>query len=63
MNTDARNKKIVAVVTGIGFETCLLLAKNGFFTYAIMPNLDKSDTNIDLKQKEKLPLEVLKLLM
>jgi NAD(P)-dependent dehydrogenase (short-subunit alcohol dehydrogenase family) len=56
MNTDARNKKIVAVVTGsssgIGFETCLLLAKNGFFTYAIMPNLDKSDTNIDLKQKE-----------
>ncbi|HZC50037.1 MAG TPA: SDR family oxidoreductase [Nitrososphaeraceae archaeon] len=65
MNTDVRNKKIVAVVTGsssgIGFETSLLLAKNGFFTYATMRNLDKSDAIIDLKQKEKLPLEVLKL--
>jgi NAD(P)-dependent dehydrogenase (short-subunit alcohol dehydrogenase family) len=54
-----------AVVTGsssgIGFETCILLAKNGFFTYATMRNLDKSDANIDLKQKERLPLEVLKL--
>jgi hypothetical protein len=26
-----------------------------------MRNLDKSDANIDLKQKERLPLEVLKL--
>jgi NAD(P)-dependent dehydrogenase (short-subunit alcohol dehydrogenase family) len=67
MNTDDRNKKVVvvAVVTGsssgIGFETCLLLAKNGFITYATMRNLDKSDAIIGLKQKEKLPLEVVKL--
>src|SRR5215211_6744874 len=65
MNTDDRNKKVVAVVTGsssgIGFETSLLLAKNGFFTYATMRNLDKSDAIIDLKQNEKLSLEVLKL--
>ena len=65
MNTDDRNKKVVAVVTGsssgIGFETSVLLAKNGFITYATMRNLDKSDAIIDLKQKEKLPLEVLKL--
>jgi NAD(P)-dependent dehydrogenase (short-subunit alcohol dehydrogenase family) len=65
MNTDDRNKKVVAVVTGsssgIGFETSLLLAKNGFFTYATMRNLDKSNKIIDLKQKEKLPLEVVKL--
>jgi NAD(P)-dependent dehydrogenase (short-subunit alcohol dehydrogenase family) len=65
MNTDVRNKKIVAVVTGsssgIGFETSLMLARNGYFTYATMRNLDKSDAIIDLKQKEKLPLEVLKL--
>jgi NAD(P)-dependent dehydrogenase (short-subunit alcohol dehydrogenase family) len=51
-----------AVVTGsssvIGFETCILLAKKDFFTYATMRNLDKSDANIDLKQKERLPLEV-----
>jgi len=59
-----RNKK-VAVVTGsssgIGFETSLLLAKNGFFTYATMRNLNKSQGIIDLKHKEKLPLEVLQL--
>src|SRR5919197_5507939 len=65
MNTGKINKTKVAIVTGsssgIGFETSLLLAKNGFFTYATMRNLDKSNTIIDLKQKEKLPLEVLKL--
>jgi NAD(P)-dependent dehydrogenase (short-subunit alcohol dehydrogenase family) len=65
MNAVNRNKKVVAVVTGsssgIGFETSLLLAKNGFFTYATMRDLDKSNKIIDLKQKEKLPLEVLKL--
>jgi len=66
MNAVDRNKKVVvAVVTGsssgIGFETSLLLAKNGFFTYATMRDLDKSSKIIDLKQKEKLPLEVLKL--
>jgi NAD(P)-dependent dehydrogenase (short-subunit alcohol dehydrogenase family) len=56
---------VVAVVTGsssgIGFETSLLLARNGFFTYATMRNLGKSNKIIELKQKEKLPLEVLKL--
>jgi NAD(P)-dependent dehydrogenase (short-subunit alcohol dehydrogenase family) len=65
MNAVDRNKKVVAIVTGsssgIGFETSLLLAKNGFFTYATMRNVDKSNKIIDLKLKEKLPLEVLKL--
>jgi NAD(P)-dependent dehydrogenase (short-subunit alcohol dehydrogenase family) len=65
MNAVDRNKKLVAVVTGsssgIGFETSLLLAKNGFFTYATMRNVGKSNKIIDLKLKEKLPLEVLKL--
>jgi NAD(P)-dependent dehydrogenase (short-subunit alcohol dehydrogenase family) len=60
-----RSKKIVAVVTGsssgIGFETSLLLARNGFYTYASMRNLAKSDSIIDLKQKEKLPLEAVQL--
>ena len=59
------NKKTVAVVTGsssgIGFETCLSLARNGFHTYATMRNLAKSDSIIDLKQKEKLPLEAAQL--
>ena len=63
MNSN-RNKK-VAVVTGsssgIGLETSLLLARNDFYTYVTMRNLDKSKTITDLKQKEKLSLEVLKL--
>ena len=65
MNTDDINKKKIAIVTGsssgIGFETSLLLARNGFLTYATMRNLDKSDRIKELKQKERLPLEVLKL--
>lgn len=59
------NNKTVAVVTGcssgIGFETSLMLARNGFYTYATMRNLGKSETIIDLKQKEKLPLQALHL--
>src|SRR2546423_7860203 len=65
MNTGDRKKNVVAVVTGsssgIGFETSLLLARNGFFTYATMRNLHKSNRINELKQKERLPLEVLKL--
>ena len=65
MTTDDNNKKAVAVVTGsssgIGYETSLLLAKNGFFTYATMRSPDKSNKIINLKQNEKLLLEVLRL--
>ena len=59
-----RNRK-VAVVTGsssgIGLEISLLLARNGFYTYATMRNLDKSKAITNLKQKEKLSLEILQL--
>ena len=59
------NKTKVAIVTGsssgIGFETSLLLARNGFFTYATMRNTKKSNRLNELKQKERLPLEVLQL--
>ena len=38
----------VAIVTGsssgIGFETSLVLAKSGFFTYATMRNLGKGES-------------------
>ena len=65
MDTDDINNTKVAIVTGsssgIGFETSLLLARNGFFTYATMRNPDKSKKIVGLKQKERLPLEVLKL--
>jgi len=55
----------VAVVTGSstgnGFETSLLLAKNGFYTYATMRNLDKSTRMKEITKKGSLPLEVLQL--
>ena len=59
-----KNKK-VAVVTGsssgIGFETSLLLAKNGFDTYATMRDLDKSGNISDSANKSKLPLHIIQL--
>ena len=64
MNSD-RNKKKVAVVTGgssgIGLETSFLLARNGFYPYATMRNLDKSNVINNLKQKEKLSYDILQL--
>ena len=65
MNIDRNKKKKVAVVTGsssgIGLETSLLLARNGFYTFATMRNLDKSEAISNLKEKEKLLLEILQL--
>ena len=58
-------RESVAVVTGSstgsGFETSLLLAKNGFFTYATMRNLNKSTRIKEIAKNENLPLEVLEL--
>jgi len=55
----------VAIVTGSssgnGFETSLLLAKNGFYTYATMRNIDKSTRIKEIAKKDSLPLEVLQL--
>ena len=55
----------IAVVTGsstgIGFETSLHLARNGFYTYATMRDKRKSDIIENIANKENLPLEVLSL--
>ena len=55
----------VAVVTGtssgIGFETALTLARNGFYTYATMRNLKKSTSITEITNKEALPLKVVQL--
>jgi NAD(P)-dependent dehydrogenase (short-subunit alcohol dehydrogenase family) len=55
----------VAVVTGsssgIGKETSLTLARNGFLTYATMRNLDKGENIKSLAEKEKLPLKTVQL--
>src|SRR5215213_2002657 len=55
----------VAVVTGsssgIGFETALTLARNGFYTYATMRNLERSKNITGIANTEKLPLQVIQL--
>ena len=55
----------VAVVTGassgIGFETALALAKEGYYTYATMRDTKKSDKIKELGQKDNLKIDVLEL--
>jgi NAD(P)-dependent dehydrogenase (short-subunit alcohol dehydrogenase family) len=55
----------VALVTGsssgIGFETALHLARNGYKTYATMRNLEKSKNITQVANREKLPIEVVQL--
>ena len=55
----------VAVVTGsssgIGLETALVLAENGFKTYATMRNVSKASNILDRAQRKNLPIEVLEL--
>lgn len=60
----SKNQK-VAIVTGsssgIGLETAIHLAKNGFKTYATMRNTSKSSEIERRAQSENLPLDVLQL--
>jgi NAD(P)-dependent dehydrogenase (short-subunit alcohol dehydrogenase family) len=58
----------IAVVTGsstgIGFETSLTLARNGFHTYATIRMLEGSrgsEQIIDIAKRENLPLQVIQL--
>jgi NAD(P)-dependent dehydrogenase (short-subunit alcohol dehydrogenase family) len=55
----------VAVVTGgssgIGYETSLMLARNGFLTYATMRNLNKSENIKSIAAKENLPIRITQL--
>src|SRR5829696_7556846 len=54
-----------AVVTGsssgIGFETSLLLAKNGFRTYATVRNPDKAKAIREISDKGELPMRIIEL--
>ena len=55
----------VAVVTGtssgIGFETALALAREGYYTYATMRNTAKGDKIKELANKENLKIDILEL--
>jgi len=47
--------------SGIGFETALALAREGYYTYATMRDTTKSDKIKELGQKENLNINVLEL--
>ena len=55
----------VALVTGsssgIGFETSLALARNGFHTFATMRDLGKDEKIKQIIEKEDLSIEILEL--
>lgn len=53
----------VAIVTGsssgIGFETSIELARNGFYTYASMRDIEKSKKIKEIAKNQNLPLKVI----
>ena len=59
------NMEKVALVTGsssgIGYETSLALAREGYFTYATMRDLKKEETIKKIATEENLPLKVIEL--
>lgn len=59
------NNKKVAVVTGsstgIGFETCLVLAKNGYLTYATMRDLKKSERIERIAHDKNLQIKIIEM--
>lgn len=52
---------VTGASTGIGFETSITLARNGFRTFATMRDMSKSKTIRAAAKKEKLPLSVVQL--
>src|SRR5574337_413302 len=55
----------VAIVTGsssgIGFETALALAREGYYTFATMRDIKKGSKILDIAKKENLKIEVIEL--
>ena len=64
MNNNEHDQK-VAIVTGsssgIGRETALLLAKNGYITFATARNLDKAADFKKISENEKIDLRLVEL--
>jgi NAD(P)-dependent dehydrogenase (short-subunit alcohol dehydrogenase family) len=62
MDTNQKVAVVTGSSTGIGLETSLELAKNGFYTYATVRNLDDKSSNITEKARnENLPLQAIPL--
>ena len=60
-NTEKKCAIVTGSSSGIGYETSLLLARNGFHTYATMHNIDRSQQLLDIVKKDNLPIQVLQL--
>src|SRR5919106_3263069 len=65
MKNNIESKKRVAVITGssrgIGFESSLTLAENGFAVYATVRNVDKASNLMENASRRNLPIEVVQL--
>ena len=60
-SSPSANHKVAIVTgssTGIGYETSLTLARNGFLTYATMRNLNKNENMKMVATKENLPIRI-----
>ena len=57
-STDQKVAIVTGSSTGIGYETSLILARNGFLTYATMRNLNKSENLKLVATKENLPIQI-----
>ena len=60
-SSSSSNQKVAVVTgrsTGIGYETSLILARNGFLTYATMRNLNKSGSIESIATTENLPINI-----
>ena len=65
MDTSEANRQKVAIITGsssgIGYATSLMLARNGFYTYASARNINKSASLQSTADAERLPLKLIQL--
>jgi NAD(P)-dependent dehydrogenase (short-subunit alcohol dehydrogenase family) len=64
VDTSEADRQKVALVTGrsgIGYATSLLLARNGFYTYASARNINKSASLQSTADAERLPLKLIQL--
>ena len=59
MTQEERTPVVTGSSSRIGFEMSLLLAKNGFRTYATVRNPDKAKEILDISNKGKLPMRMI----
>jgi short-subunit dehydrogenase len=61
MSTDKKVSVVTGSSSGIGYETALILARNGFITYATMRDTKKGLSLNSVAKKENLQLKILQL--